>query len=155
MRIKMRSDFRTKGWRFGGLTLSSPTHPPFFNWPFENFSNVNPLPLCHSVLLYPWNLQQLDTCASVDTLWNTIVIYHVLAFQKNNKLWALKKHRFFWVDKCWCWDYFGYILREDMKFIFEWKKIFFHEKINFIYSYIFIFFLLHRYECFETKTKEK
>ena len=50
-----------------------------------------------------------------------------------------------------------------MKFIFEWKKdftrslrslvkFFFHEKINFIYSsQRVIFFLLHRYECFENK----
>ena len=50
---------------------------------------------------------------------------------------------------------------EDMKFIFEWKnyftsecservKFFFHEKMNFISSsQHVIFFLLHRYECFE------
>ena len=52
-----------------------------------------------------------------------------------------------------------------MKFIFEWKnyftserrkrvKSFFHEKINFISSsQRVIFFLLHRYECFENKKK--
>ena len=51
--------------------------------------------------------------------------------------------------------------REDMKFIFEWKnyftsecservKFFFLEKINFISSrQRVIFYLLHRYECFE------
>ena len=50
-----------------------------------------------------------------------------------------------------------------MKFIFEWKKYFtnelservksfFHEKVNFICSnQRLIFFLLHRYECFEKK----
>ena len=54
-----------------------------------------------------------------------------------------------------------------MKFIFEWKKdftskrtervkFFFHEKINFICSsQHVIFFLLHRDECLEKKTKEK
>ena len=48
-----------------------------------------------------------------------------------------------------------------MRFIFEWKKYFtsqrservkpfFHEKINFIFSsQRIIFFLLHRYECFQ------
>ena len=52
---------------------------------------------------------------------------------------------------------------EDMKFIFEWKKdftcslrslvkSFFHEKINFISSnQRVIFYILHRYECFEIK----
>ena len=41
-----------------------------------------------------------------------------------------------------------------MKFIFEWKNFFFHEKINFISSsQRVIFFLLHRYECFENKKK--
>ena len=52
-----------------------------------------------------------------------------------------------------------------MKFIFEWKKyfvsehserviFFFHEKINFICSNKrVIFFLLHRYECFENNKK--
>ena len=52
-----------------------------------------------------------------------------------------------------------------MKFIFEWEKdfyrslrslvkSFFHEKINFICSsQRVIFFLLHRYECFENKKK--
>ena len=55
--------------------------------------------------------------------------------------------------------------REHMKFIFEWKKYFtserskrvksfFHEKINFICSsQRVIFFILHRYECFENKKK--
>ena len=53
--------------------------------------------------------------------------------------------------------------REHIKFIFSWKKdlfaaltheIFFHEKINFICSnQRVISFLLHRYECFENKTK--
>ena len=53
---------------------------------------------------------------------------------------------------------------EHMKFIFEWKKYFtsehseqvksfFHEKINFICSsQRAIFFLLHRYKCFENYT---
>ena len=53
--------------------------------------------------------------------------------------------------------------REHTKFTFEWKKYFtsesseqmkyiFHEKINFICSsQRVIFFLLHRYECFENK----
>ena len=54
-----------------------------------------------------------------------------------------------------------------MKFIFEWKKYFknerskrvksfFHEKINFICSnQRAIFFLLHKYECFENKKKNR
>ena len=54
-----------------------------------------------------------------------------------------------------------------MKFMFEWKKYitskcnervksFFHEKINFTCSsQRAIFFLLHRYECFENKKKTR
>ena len=54
-----------------------------------------------------------------------------------------------------------------MKFIFEWKKYFtserservksfFHKKINFISSnHRVIFFLLHRYQCFENKKKTR
>ena len=57
--------------------------------------------------------------------------------------------------------------RENMKFIFEWKKYytsecnervksFFHQKINFICSsQRVIFFLLHRCECFENKKKTR
>ena len=41
-----------------------------------------------------------------------------------------------------------------MKFIFEWKKSLFNEKINFICSNQRInFFFLYRYECFENKKK--
>ena len=57
--------------------------------------------------------------------------------------------------------------REHMKLIFDWKKYFtserservksfFHKKINFICSsQRVIFFLLHRYEWLEKKTKQK
>ena len=45
--------------------------------------------------------------------------------------------------------------REHTKFIL-YLKSFFHEKINFICSnQRVIFFLLHRYECFENKKKDE